>query len=144
LKGDVSMRAMTGGKALIGGILVGAMLLMLSAGSLVAHGDDATPGAAADSDDMGMIGEATPGAAGMMSAEDLHEAMHTMMDAAHGVGTTERMHEAMGPEGEQLMEQCVGMMAMMMGMMDGDMMGDDGGMMGGQDMMGMSPATPES
>lgn len=138
------MRAMTGGKVLIGGILVGAMLLMLSAGSLVAHGDDATPGAAADSDDIGMMGEATPGAADMMSAEDLHEAMHTMMDAAHGVGTTERMHEAMGPEGEQLMEQCVGMMAMMMGMMGGDMsgmMGDD--MMGDQNMMGMSSATPE-
>ncbi len=130
------MPAMTGGKALIGGILVGAMLLMLSTGSLVAHEDDATPGVASASDDMDMMGEATPGAAGMMSGDDLHEAMHAMMDAVHGAGTTERMHEAMGPEGEQLMAQCAAMMGMM-----GDG-GDMGDMMGGQDMMGTPAATP--
>ncbi len=119
--------------AAIGGILVGAMLLVLGTGSLVAHEDHATPGAAGGSDDMGMMGEATPGASGMLSADDLHETMHAMMDAVHGAGTTERMHEAMGPEGEELMAQCAGMMAMMMGMMGND---DMSGMMGGGDMMG--------
>ncbi len=136
-EGDVSMLAMAGGKALLGGILVGAMLLLVNAGSLVAHGDDATPGAAGGSDDMDM-----------MSADDLQEAMHRMMDAMHGAGTTERMHEAMGPEGEELMARCAAMMGMMMGMMGDDtpgMMGggDMMGGMGGQDRMGTPSAPPE-
>ncbi len=51
-----------------------------------------------------------------------HEQMHQMMDAMHGEGFSERMHEAM-PGSEELMEQCVGMM---------NMMGHMHGMMGGQ------------
>ncbi|MPZ15314.1 MAG: hypothetical protein GEU73_12965 [Chloroflexi bacterium] len=49
-----------------------------------------------------------------------HEQMHQMMDAMHGEGTSARMHEMMG---EQMMDQCVQMMAMMQNMP---------GMMGGQ------------
>lgn len=62
-----------------------------------------------------------------------HEQMHQMMDAVHGEGASQRMHEAMGPEAEQLMDQCVAMMGMMQSMP---------GMMGGhgsqpmRDMMG--------
>ena len=44
-----------------------------------------------------------------------HEQMHQMMDAMHGEGTSERMHQAMGPEGERMMNQCAGMMGMMQG-----------------------------
>ena len=140
-EGDVSMLSMTGGKALLGGILFGAMLLMLSSGPLAAHGEDATPGATGATDDMGMMGEAPPGAAGMMSGDDLHEAMHTMMNADHGAGTRERMHEAMGPEGEELMAQCAAMMAMMSAMGDGAMSGMmNPDMMGGEDITG-TPAS---
>ncbi len=65
-----------------------------------------------------------------------HDRMHEMMDAMHGPGASDRMHQAMGQAGEQLMEQCAAMMGMMsgmggmrmQGMMDGGMMG--GGMMG--------------
>ena len=58
-----------------------------------------------------------------------HEQMHEMMDAMHGAGTTERMHEVMGQgdaqRGEQLMDQCVAMMGMMQGMQG--MMGNQNG-----------------
>lgn len=70
---------------------------------------------------------ATPAPAAQMT----HERMHQMMDAMHGLGASDRMHEAMGPEGEMMMDQCVGMMNMM-GMMQG---GE--GMMGGSGMQGM-------
>ncbi|MBI4312486.1 MAG: hypothetical protein HY681_12000 [Chloroflexi bacterium] len=54
-----------------------------------------------------------------------HEEMHAIMDAMHGEGTSDRMHQAMaegiGMDGEALMEQCVAMTAMM---------GGSGGMMG--------------
>ena len=55
-----------------------------------------------------------------------HEQMHTMMDAMHGAGTSQRMHEAMGADAEKIMDQCVSMMGMMenmQGMMDGNMSG---------------------
>lgn len=64
-----------------------------------------------------------------------HEQMHQMMDAMHGAGASDRMHEAMGADAEKLMDQCVGMMNMMgsmMGMMQGGQ-----GMMGGGGMQGM-------
>ena len=54
-----------------------------------------------------------------------HEQMHQMMDAMHGEGASERMHEAMGEDGERMMDQCVAMMNMM------DMMRS----MGGDDAM---------
>lgn len=45
-----------------------------------------------------------------------HEEMHQMMDAVHGEGTSQRMHEAMGEDAEMMMDQCVAMMNMMQGM----------------------------
>ncbi len=71
----------------------------------------------------------------MMSGPVTHEQMHQMMDAMHGAGFSERMHEAM-PGSEELMEQCVGMMNMMgqmhrmMGGQGADPMHGTGGMMG--------------
>jgi hypothetical protein len=50
-----------------------------------------------------------------------HEQMHQMMDAMHGAGASERMHQAMGEGAEQMMDQCttmMNMMQMMPGMMN--------------------------
>lgn len=60
-----------------------------------------------------------------------HEQMDQMMDTMHGDGASQRMHEAMGPDADRLMDQCVAMM---------NMMGSMQGMMGngsGQSMQGM-------
>jgi len=46
-------------------------------------------------------------------AATTHEQMHQMMDAMHGEGASERMHQAMGEDGERMMDQCVAMMNMM-------------------------------
>jgi len=56
--------------------------------------------------------------------------MHQMVDAMHGEGASERMHQAMAEEGEGMMAQCVAMMNMMSPMRG--MMGDEAmpGMMG--------------
>ncbi len=138
------MRGTIRSKAALGSALIGLALLALTTGPLFAQ--TATPEADATptSDHMGMMDAATPGAEAATS-EELHQMMHQMMDTVHGVGTSERMHEAMGPRGEELMAQCAAMMGMM------GMMGDGGmsGMMGGQgmDMEGMQdhhPATPAS
>jgi len=51
-----------------------------------------------------------------------------MMDAMHGEGTSQRMHDAMGEDAERLMDQCVAMMNMMQmmpGMRDGSARGGD-------------------
>ncbi len=70
-----------------------------------------------------------------------HDQMHGMMDAMHGAGTSQRLHEAMGPDGEQMMDQCAAMMSMMsmMAHRPGMMMGSGGipGMMGRQDTSSM-------
>lgn len=77
----------------LAGALAGLALLALTAGPLFAQ-------------------EApTPGPTGPVT----HEQMEQMMDAMHGAGTSQRMHEAMGPQAEQMMDQCVAMMNMMMG-----------------------------
>lgn len=70
---------------------------------------------------------------------DSHETMHVMMDAMHGDGTAERVHEAEG--GEEMMDQCAAMMSMMgdMNMSRGGMMErmmNGGGMSGMGGMMG--------
>jgi hypothetical protein len=52
-----------------------------------------------------------------------HEQMHQMMDAMHGEGASERMHEAMGDDADAMMDQCTAMMNVMDGMRG--MMGDD-------------------
>lgn len=47
--------------------------------------------------------------------------IHQMVDAVHGEGTSQRMHEAMGGDTEKMMDQCAaGMQKMrdMQGMMD--------------------------
>jgi hypothetical protein len=56
--------------------------------------------------------------------------MHRMMDAVHGEGTSQRMHEAMGPDAETMIDQCEAMMAMME-QMQNMMSGTGPGMMGG-------------
>jgi len=66
-------------------------------------------------------------------AATTHEQMHQMMDAMHGEGASERMHQAMGEDGERMMDQCTAMMNMMnmMSMMgDGAMPGMMRSMMG--------------
>ena len=75
------------------------------------------------------LGPATPvNAQTEGSPAEIHETMDAMMDAMHGSGTTERMHQV--PGAEEMMDQCATMMAAMGGgMMGGGMM--DGGMMGG-------------
>jgi hypothetical protein len=60
-----------------------------------------------------------------------HEDMYRMMDAVHGDGTSQRMREAMGPDAEQMMDQCPAMMAMTQEMQN-MMPGNAPGMMGGQ------------
>jgi hypothetical protein len=57
--------------------------------------------------------------------------MRQMMDARHGEGARERVHQAMGEDPEHMMDQCISMMNMMSGMPG--MMGSDGmmNMMGG-------------
>ena len=64
-------------------------------------------------------------------AATTHEQMHQMMDAMHGEGASERMHQAMGEDGERMMDQCVAMMNMM------NMMSPMRGMMGDEAMPGM-------
>lgn len=85
---------------------------------------------------IGVLGLGTLGQALAQSATDppTHEQLDQAMDATHGPGTAQRMHEAMGQgdaqRGEQLMGQCVSMMGTMQG--GGMMQGGSGGMMGGR------------
>jgi hypothetical protein len=101
----VKMRLTVG----LAGAVAGLALLAFTAGSLLAQ----TP---------------TPAPNGAPT----HAQMHQMMDALHGAGASQRMHEAMGPDAEKLMDQCVGMMGAMQTVPG--MMGTGGtpGMMGGQ------------
>lgn len=84
-----------------------------------------------------LFAQAPPPAPTMPAGQPFtHEQMHQMMDAMFGEGASARMHEAMGADAEQLMDQCVAMMNMMQGMMGGGM----SGMMGngtGQSPQGM-------
>ena len=98
--------------AVIGGALAGLALLALTIGPTAAQAQPPVGGA------------------------PTHEQMHRMMDAMHGEGTSERMHEAMGEDGEKLMDQCVSMMGMMQNM-QGMMNGNMSGMMGGQNDQSM-------
>ena len=97
-------------KVAIGGGAVALALFAFAAGAIFAQTPPATP---------------TMPSGAMPGAPITHEQMHQMMDAMHGEVTSDRMHEAMGPDGERLMEQCVAMMNMM-----GRMQGMMGGMMG--------------
>ena len=75
-----------------------------------------------------------PSAGADANSGSRHGTMHEMMDAMHGAGTAERMHDVEG--GEQMMAECASMMEMMSSM--GSMMGRRraGSMMPGDGMMG--------
>lgn len=105
----------TRAKATVGGIVVVLVLLSLTAGLLFAQTPPPMPTPTVT---------ATPGPA------VTHEQIHQMMDAMHGAGASQRMHEAMGPDAEKMMDQCVAMMNMMQTM--SGMMGSMAGMMGSQ------------
>ncbi len=81
-------------RSVVGGAFVGLALLATTSTPLFAQTHPTTPG--------------EDGAHG-------HEQMHQMMDAMHGEGASERMHQAMGPDAERMMDQCAGMMGMMQG-----------------------------
>ena len=110
----------------IAGVLAGLTLAAFTAGTLLAQRPPSALGSA-------------PG------APPSHEQMHEMIDAMHGAGTSERMHEALGDDAERFIEQCMAMMqsmgmdmAAMMRMMA--MMQTMAGMMGD---MGASALTHE-
>lgn len=112
----------TYGKAVLIGVLVGALvglaLLPLTTGLTFAQTPPATP---------------TPRPSPTPGTPFTHEQMDQMMDAMHGPGTSQRMHEAMGPDAERLMDQCVSTMSMMQqmsGLMP-NMQGTMGGVMSG-------------
>lgn len=94
-------------KAAIAGALVGLALFAVTSGPLFAA-------------------PSTPAASGVPT----HEQMHRMMDAVHGEGISQRVHVAMGPDGEKLMDQCIAMMGMMQNMNMHGMQGMMNGMMG--------------
>ncbi|MBI2918884.1 MAG: hypothetical protein HYY01_12955 [Chloroflexi bacterium] len=79
--------ALTGG--LVGGVVVGVFLLIAGAGAPLVQARPSN------------------------QAPPTHQQMHQMMDAVHGEGTSQQMHDAMGPDAETLMDQCVTMMGMM-------------------------------
>jgi hypothetical protein len=86
-------------KVVLGAIIAAVAALGVTAGVLLAQPDSTqTP---------------PPGGA------NTHAQMHQMMDAMHGAGTSDRMHEAMGADAERMIDQCVAMMSMMSGMMGG-------------------------
>lgn len=64
------------------------------------------------------------------SGGSTHEDMHRTMDALHGEGASQSMHEAMGPDTE-MMGRCAAMMAMTNEMQD-MMLGAGDGMMDGR------------
>lgn len=111
-------------KVAVIGAVVGLALLVLAAGSLFADPPTPTP-----------TRPSSPASGTTLT----HEQMDQIMDIMHGEGTSQRMHEAMGPDGEKLMDQCVSMMGMMQnmqGMMGSGMSGTTGGQ-NGQSMWNM-------
>ena len=63
-----------------------------------------------------------------------HQQMDQMMDAVHGAGTSQRMHQALGPNAEKTMDSMVAMMGQMQTMMNTPAMQ---GMMTGANAQGM-------
>lgn len=112
----------THGKVVVGGALTGLALLALTAGSAFAQ--NAPPAAT-------------------LSAPT-HAQMDQMMDAVGGQGGSQRMHaamtEAMGQDGEKLMDQMVGMMGAMQNMQGMMSAGGADAMMGGQNGQAMQDA----
>ncbi len=109
------MTTTTRGKATIGGVLVGLLVLALTTGSLFAQEPTATPGGTATPDHMATTSAATPEAADPQTAGQM----------------------------ERMMEQCLAMMEMMSMMMGGDMAGTmEGQDMQGMMDMPTPAATP--
>lgn len=115
-------------KVALAGAATGLALLVFTSGSALAGG--------------GAAGGAAPGGTGGAAQTQGHGQMHQMMNSMHGEGASQKMHGAMGPQAEKMMNQCAsGMdnmdgMGNMQNMMDGGMQGGgmmDGGMQGGQE-----------
>jgi predicted lipid-binding transport protein (Tim44 family) len=104
---------------LAGGLVVGLAFLVVGIGAL--SGRDYTPALAFTT---------------ASQKQPSHGDMHRMMDAVHGEGTSQRMHEAMEPNAEEMMDQCAATMPMM-GEMHNMMAGAGPGMMGGQNVYSM-------
>ena len=83
----------------------------------------------------GQAQESQEGQGHAQEPSETHQQMHEMMDAMHGEGTSQRMHQAM-PSAEEMMEECAQHME---DMADGHMMGT---MMGGSGMMNPSGINP--
>lgn len=109
----------------LAGAATGLALLVFTSGSALAGG--------------GAAEGAAPGGAGAAAQSQGHGQMHQMMNSMHGEGASQKMHEAMGPQAEKMMEKCASGMEGTegsQGMMDGGMQGGgmmDGGMQGGQE-----------
>ena len=100
-------------RGLVGGLVVGLAFLVVGIGLWL--GRDDTPAMAF---------------AAASQRQPSHEDMHRMMDVVRGEGTSQRMHEAMEPNAEEMMDQCASMMGVM-GEMHNMMPGAGPGMMGG-------------
>lgn len=113
-------------KVALAGAATGLALLVFTSGSALAGG-----GAAG--------GAGAAGGGGAAAQSQGHGQMHQMMNSMHGEGASQKMHEAMGPQAEKMMEKCASGMEGTegsQGMMDGGMQGGgmmDGGMQGGQE-----------
>lgn len=105
-------------KVALAGAAIGLALLVAS-GSAFAGGDAA--------------GGTAPEASGAATQSQGHGQMHQMMNSMHGEGASQKMHEAMGPRAEKMMDQCSSMMGDSQNM--GDMRNMQG-MMGGEMMNG--------
>jgi hypothetical protein len=108
-------------KVALAGAATGLALLAFTSGSALAAGG------------------AAPESAGAAAQSQGHGQMHGMMNSMHGEGASQKMHEAMGPQAEKMMDKCasgmenMGGMENMQGMMGGGMMNggmQDGGMQG--------------
>ena len=82
---------------------------------------------------LGMLISAIPSFA-QDSPSSSTQAMDDMMNAVHGGGTAQAMHDAMGLDADAMIAQCTALMRQMSGMMQGN------GMMGGSRMSSMMMA----
>lgn len=63
-----------------------------------------------------------PGLPTMMQESELHETMDEMMDAMHGPGAADRIHQVPGEE--EMMHRCASMMGSMSGAMMPGLIGE--------------------
>ncbi|CAN5757896.1 hypothetical protein BH20ACT11_BH20ACT11_01420 [soil metagenome] len=117
-------------RVVVAGAATGMVLVALTSSPVLAAGG-ASSGAAPES----TSAQSSSGQSSSAQAP-MHEQMHGMMNSVHGKGATQKMHEAMGPQAEKMMDQCGSMMSMMgnmenmqntenmQGMMNGGMQGN--------------------